>query len=76
MCPDVDFRKGRCRLQGHYYAPAGIVTLAMHKFTRRGIEEIPLVDKAQPGKVLFMLSRRAVLTRYASEKEKEVIAET
>ncbi len=58
--------------------PQESLTLALHKFTRRGIEEIPVVDQAQPGKVLFMLSRRAVLTRYASELEKKkgVFAET
>lgn len=58
--------------------PEESLTLALRKFTRRGIEEIPVVDSEHPGKVLFMLSRRAVLTRYASELEKKkgVFAET
>lgn len=58
--------------------PQESLTLALRKFTRRGIEEIPVVDSDQPGKVLFMLSRRAILTRYASELEKKkgVFAET
>jgi CIC family chloride channel protein len=58
--------------------PEESVTLVLRKFTRRGIEEIPVVDSRQPGKVLYMLSRRAVLTRYASEMEKKkgVFAET
>lgn len=51
--------------------PGESVSLALRKFTRRGIEEIPVVDPNQPGKVLYMLSRRAVLTRYASEMEKK-----
>ncbi len=29
-----------------------------------------MVDPADPGKVLFMLSRRAVLARYTAELEK------
>lgn len=44
---------------------------ALEKLARRGLEEIPVVDAADPGKVLFMLSRRALLARYASELEKK-----
>lgn len=58
--------------------PQESLTLALRKFTRRGLEEIPVVDQDNPGKVLYMLSRRAILTRYASELEKKkgVFAET
>ena len=33
------------------------------------MEEIPVVDPNEPQRVLFMLTRRAVLARYASELE-------
>jgi CIC family chloride channel protein len=58
--------------------PQESLTLALRKFTRRGLEELPVVDPDHPGRVLFMLSRRAVLTRYTSELEKKkgVFAET
>jgi CIC family chloride channel protein len=58
--------------------PRESLTLALRKFTRRGLEELPVVDPDHPGRVLFMLSRRAVLTRYTSELEKKkgVFAET
>ncbi len=42
----------------------------LKKLASRGLEEIPVVDFTDPRKVLFMLSRRAVLARYASELEK------
>jgi CIC family chloride channel protein len=42
----------------------------LQKLSGRGLEEIPVVDEAEPGKVLFMLSRRAVLSRYAAELER------
>jgi CIC family chloride channel protein len=47
------------------------LTQALRKLSGRGLEEIPVVDPAAPGKVLFMLSRRALLARYASELEKK-----
>lgn len=43
---------------------------SMKKLAGRGLEELPVVDPREPGKVEFMLSRRAVLARYASELEK------
>lgn len=43
----------------------------LEKLAKRGLEEIPVVDVAHPDKVLFMLSRRALLARYASELEKK-----
>ncbi len=43
---------------------------ALRRLAGRGLEEIPVVDQEDPGRVLFMLSRRAVLARYASELER------
>jgi CIC family chloride channel protein len=43
----------------------------LRKLTGRELEEIPVVDPAQPGRVQFMLSRRAVLARYAAELEEK-----
>jgi CIC family chloride channel protein len=40
------------------------------KLSSRGLEELPVVDGAKPGRVLFMLSRRSLLARYAKELEK------
>jgi CIC family chloride channel protein len=45
------------------------LTEVLRKLAGRGLEEIPVVDPAEPDRVLFMLSRRAVLSRYASELE-------
>lgn len=50
--------------------PGDTLTQVMQKLAGRGLEEIPVVDEADPGRVLFMLSRRAVLSRYAAELEK------
>ncbi len=47
------------------------LTQALRKLSGRGLEEIPVVDPTAPAKVLFMLSRRALLARYASELEKK-----
>jgi len=44
---------------------------AMHKLASRGFEELPVVAGTEPGKVLFMLSRRSLLARYAKELEKK-----
>lgn len=43
----------------------------LRKLTSRGLEEIPVLKITDPRKVHFMLSRRAVLARYASELEKK-----
>jgi len=54
------------------------LTEVMRKLSSRGLEEIPVVDPDDPKRVLFMLTRRVVLARYASELEqkKEDYSET
>ncbi len=47
------------------------LNLVLRKLAGRGLEEIPVVDAADPEVVLFMLSRRAVLARYTAELEKK-----
>jgi len=47
------------------------LTDVMRKMSSRGLEEIPVMDITNPRKVHFMLSRRAVLARYAAELEKK-----
>ncbi|PLX77121.1 MAG: chloride channel protein, partial [Desulfuromonas sp.] len=47
------------------------LTEVMRKLSSRGLEEIPVVDPDDPQNVLYMLTRRAVLARYASELEKK-----
>ncbi len=51
-------------------SPDEPLTAVLKKLSNRGLEEIPVVDLEQPRQVLFMLSRRSVLARYASELEK------
>jgi CIC family chloride channel protein len=51
--------------------PAEPLTEVMRKLSSRGLEEIPVVDPEDPKRVLFMLTRRVVLARYASELEKK-----
>jgi CIC family chloride channel protein len=51
--------------------PAEPLTEVMRKLSSRGLEEIPVVDPDDPKRVLFMLTRRVVLARYASELEKK-----
>ncbi|HKK02128.1 MAG TPA: chloride channel protein [Desulfuromonadales bacterium] len=43
----------------------------LRKLTSKGFEEIPVVDERDTGRVLFMLSRRSLLTRYARELERQ-----
>jgi CIC family chloride channel protein len=43
----------------------------MRKLSSRGLEEIPVVAKDDPQQVLYMLTRRALLARYATELEKK-----
>lgn len=47
------------------------LTEVMRKLSSRGLEEIPVVDPDDPKRVLFMLTRRVVLARYASELEQK-----
>ena len=35
----------------------------------KGLEEIPVVDQKDPSRILFMLTRRVLLARYAKELE-------
>jgi chloride channel protein, CIC family len=49
--------------------PGDSMNDALHKLTSHGFEELPVVAPDNPGKVLFMLSRRAMLARYARELE-------
>lgn len=51
--------------------PEDPLTDVMRRLSSRGLEEIPVVDPDEPHRVLFMLTRRAVLARYASELEKK-----
>jgi CIC family chloride channel protein len=51
--------------------PDETLTEVLRKLTSRGLEEIPVLNITDPQKVHFMLSRRAVLARYASELEKQ-----
>lgn len=46
------------------------LTDVMKKITARNLEEIPVVDAAEPRKVLYMLSRRTLLAHYAEQMEK------
>lgn len=52
-------------------SPLETLTDVLRKLSSRGLDEIPVTDPRDPGKVLFMLSRRAVLARYTSELEKK-----
>jgi CIC family chloride channel protein len=51
--------------------PDESLTEVMRKLSSRGLEEIPVVAEDDPQQVLFMLRRRAVLARYATELEKK-----
>ncbi|MGK2944150.1 MAG: chloride channel protein [Desulfuromonadales bacterium] len=51
--------------------PDESLTEVMRKLSIRGLEEIPVVADDAPQHVLFMLTRRAVLARYATELEKK-----
>ncbi|GAB4276431.1 MAG: chloride channel protein [Deferrisomatales bacterium] len=50
--------------------PGEHLTDVLRKLVSRGLEEIPVVDPSDPGRVLFMLTHRAVLARYATELER------
>ena len=51
--------------------PEESLTEVMRKLSSRGLEEIPVVDEQDPQRVLYMLTRRSVLARYATELEKK-----
>ncbi len=51
--------------------PDESLTEVMRKLSSRGLEEIPVVDEEDPHRVLYMLTRRSVLARYATELEKK-----
>ena len=51
--------------------PDETLTEVMRKLSSRGLEEIPVLDLQDPQKVHFMLTRRAVLARYATELERQ-----
>ncbi len=51
-------------------APEEHLTSVMKKLTEQNLEEIPVVDKQNPGLVLYMLSRRTLLSHYAEQMEK------
>ncbi len=51
--------------------PDESLTEVMRKLSSRGLEEIPVVDEEDSQQVLYMLTRRAVLARYATELEKK-----
>ena len=51
--------------------PEESLTEVMRKLSSRVLEEIPVVAEDDPHQVLYMLTRRAVLARYATELEKK-----
>ncbi len=51
--------------------PEESLTEVMRKLSSRGLEEIPVVDEQDAQRVLYMLTRRSVLARYATELEKK-----
>ena len=51
-------------------APEEQLTSVMKKLTEQNLEEIPVVDKLNPGRILYMLSRRTLLSHYAERLEK------
>ena len=51
--------------------PNETLTEVMRKLSSRGLEEIPVLDLQDERKVHFMLTRRAVLARYATELERQ-----
>ena len=51
--------------------PDESLTEVMRKLSSRGLEEIPVVAEDDPQQVLYMLTRRALLARYATELEKK-----
>nr|WP_320115328.1 chloride channel protein [uncultured Desulfuromonas sp.] len=53
-----------------YTTPDEALTDVMKKITSRNLEEIPVVRTGEPDRVLYMLSRRAVLSYYAEQVEK------
>jgi len=52
-----------------FATPDQHLTEVMKKLTSRNLEEIPVVDPDDHGKVLFMLSRRTLLAHYAEQVE-------
>lgn len=50
--------------------PEEHLTTVMKKLTARNLDEIPVVDSENPQKVLYMLSRRTLLSHYAEQVEK------
>jgi CIC family chloride channel protein len=52
-------------------SPDESLTNVLRKLSLRGLEEIPVMDTTDDRRVLFMLSRRAVLARYAAELERQ-----
>ncbi len=49
--------------------PADPMNATLQLMSSRGLEEIPVVDNEDRSKVLFMLTRRVLLARYARELE-------
>ena len=49
--------------------PDDPMNTTLQLMSSRGLEEIPVVDKSDSSKVLFMLTRRVLLARYARELE-------
>ena len=54
-----------------YTTPEEPLSKALKKLSGRGLEELPVMDPANTGKVLYMITRRAALARYTSELEKK-----
>lgn len=50
-------------------SPEDAMNSTLQLMSSRGFAEIPVVDTEDKGKVLFMLTRRALLARYAKELE-------
>lgn len=50
-------------------SPDDPMNTTLQLMSSRGLEEIPVVDRDEPSRILFMLTRRVLLARYARELE-------
>ena len=67
--PGLVCAKDIANLQVVTCEPGDSMNDALRKLASHGFEELPVVATGDPGTVLFMLSRRAMLARYAKELE-------
>ena len=67
--PGLVCAKDIANLQVVTCEPEDTMNEALRKLASHGFEELPVVTPDDPGEVLFMLSRRSMLARYARELE-------